>query len=298
MVEISELAIGPCKFLDARRAELAGLRFERIRPRPLSPTIGAEIEGVDLTRPIDDETFDEIERALLAHKVIFFRDQPLDIEQHLAFALRFGELEEHPFLPSRDGQSQVVRFEKSEEMVGVENIWHSDVSWREAPSLGAVLHAIEVPEVGGDTLWADMEAAYEGLSDEMKERIEGVTAIHDFSGSFGLAQTPEQRAENRKKFPPAEHPVVRTHPVTGRRCIYVNGIFTSHVVGLEPDDSDALLRELFRQARIPEFQCRFHWEADSVAFWDNRSTQHYASSDYWPQRRVMERLSIIGDRPF
>ena len=126
----------------------------------------------------------------------------------------------------------------------------------------------------------------------------GVTAIHDFGNSFGLAQTPGQRAANRKKFPPAEHPVVRTHPVTGRKCIYVNGIFTSHVVGLEPDESDALLRELFRQAHVPEFQCRFHWGADSVAFWDNRSTQHYASSDYWPQRRVMERLSIIGDRPF
>ena len=190
-----------------------------------------------------------------------------------------------------------MSFEKDEKVAGVENIWHSDVSWREVPSLGSVLRARAVPEVGGDTLWSDMEAAYQGLPDDLKERIDGLRAIHDFSQSFGFGLTPEQLEESRKKFPPAEHPVVRTHPRTGRKSIYVNGIFTSHVVGMEPEESDALLRRLFQEARVPEYQCRFRWEPNSIAFWDNRAVQHYASSDYWPQKRVMERVTVIGDRP-
>ncbi|MEE9608821.1 MAG: TauD/TfdA family dioxygenase [Myxococcota bacterium] len=298
MIDIAELRPGPCKFLDVRRAELAALPFERISLRALSPTIGAEIGGVDLTQPIDDATFAEVERAFLAHKVVFFRGQPISAQQQLAFAQRFGALDEHPFLPAKDGRPDVVRFEKSEVTAGVENIWHSDVSWRELPPLGSMLHAIDVPEVGGDTLWADMEAAYEGLSDEVRERIEGLEAVHDFANTFGRALSPEKLAENRRRFPPVAHPVVRTHPVTGRRSIYVNAIFTSHIVGLEPEQSDALLRLLCAQAHVPEYQCRFRWEGDSVALWDNRSAQHYAASDYWPRRRVMERVAIIGDRPF
>ena len=298
MIGISELRPGPCKFLDRRRSELEALSFERISVRPMSPTIGAEIQGVDLGQPIDAATFEEVERAFLAYKVVFFRNQPIAAQQQLDFARRFGEIEEHPFLPAKDGRPEVVRFEKGESTAGVENIWHSDVSWRERPPLGSMLHAIEVPEVGGDTLWADMEAAYAGLSGEVQERIEGLEAVHDFSNSFGRALPPEKLAENRRRFPPVAHPVVRTHPVTGRRSIYVNAIFTSHIVGLETDESDALLRQLCSQAQVPEYQCRFHWQRDSVALWDNRSAQHYATSDYWPRRRVMERVAIIGDRPF
>ena len=192
----------------------------------------------------------------------------------------------------------MIRFAKDAEVVGAENVWHSDVSWREIPSLGAVLHALEVPDVGGDTLWADMEAAYEGLPETIRERIESASAVHDFVQSFGLGLPDEKREEMREKFPPVTHPVVRTHPVSGRRCLYVNAIFTSHLVGFEPEASDALLRRLYRQAQVPEYQCRFHWEPHSIAFWDNRSTQHYAISDYWPHRRVMERATIVGDRPF
>jgi len=295
---LSELRIGPLKFLDARRQELAGLRFDRIEVKPLSPTIGAEIHGVDLTRPLDDARFAEVERAFLAFKVIFFREQAVSVEQHLEFARRFGELEEHPFLPAKEGADEVIRFAKDENTLGVENIWHSDVSWREVPSLGSVLHAVEVPAVGGDTLWADMVAAWDGLPGETQERLEGRTAVHDFAHSFGLAMTPEKLAEMHAKFPPVEHPVVRTHPVTGRRCLYVNAIFTSHIVGLDPEESETLLRSLYRQATSPEYQCRFRWQPDSIAFWDNRSTQHYAASDYWPQQRVMERVTVIGDRPF
>ncbi|MCZ6782231.1 MAG: TauD/TfdA family dioxygenase, partial [Proteobacteria bacterium] len=185
MLDIRELGIGPCKFLEKRRAELAGLRFERIQAAPLSPTIGAELRGVDLAN-LDDETFAEIERAFLEYKVIFFRDQDISTEQHLSFAQRFGELEEHPFIKAKDGYGEIVSFEKDEKVVGVENIWHSDVSWREVPSLGSVLRARAVPEVGGDTLWSDMEAAYQGLPDDLKQRIDGLRAIHDFSQSFGI----------------------------------------------------------------------------------------------------------------
>ena len=296
-MDLSAMRPGPRKFLDRKRAELAELKFVRIELAPLSPTIGVEIAGVDLRAPLDDETFAEVKRALHAFKVIFFRDQPITVRQQLEFAQRFGELEEHPFLPAKDGHGEVIRFEKDEETVGVENIWHSDVSWREIPSLGSVLHAAEVPEVGGDTLWADMESAYEGLPDEVRERIDGMVAVHDFTRSFGHFLNAEQLAEKQKEYPAVEHPVVRTHVVTGRKSIYVNAVFTSHIVGLPPQESEELLSLLCRQASYPEYQCRFRWQKDSVALWDNRQCQHYAASDYWPMRRVMERVTIIGERP-
>ena len=289
--------LGPRDFLHKEQEALEHAPYERITLRPLSPTIGAEIGGVDLAS-VDDETFAEIERAHLDYKAIFFRKQDISTEQHLAFARRFGDLEEHPFLAAKDGYDKIVRFAKSDAVKGVENVWHSDVSWREVPSLGSVLRAIEVPQVGGDTLFSDMIAAYEGLDDALKTRLEGLKALHDFTHSFGLAMGPEELAEKRKQFPAAEHPVVRTHPVTGRKSLYVNAVFTSHIVGVEPEESDRLLEHLYAQAVIPEYQCRFRWEKHSIAFWDNRSVQHYAASDYWPQRRVMERVTVIGDRPF
>jgi len=297
MIDVLDFRPGPRRFLDARHEELMSLRFDRIELKPLAPTIGAEIRGVDLSQPVDEATFAEIERAFLEWKVIFFRDQDISSEQHTAFARRFGELEVHPFLPHLDGQPEVIEFSKDDDAVGVENMWHSDVTWREIPSLGSMLRSREVPDIGGDTLWADMEAAYLGLPEDLAKRIDGRVAVNDFTHSFGLAMPPEQLAEQKKKFPPAEHPVVRSHPVTGRKCLYVNGIFTSHIVGLPEDESDALLRALFAEARTPEYQCRFHWDKNSIAFWDNRCTQHYAANDYWPKRRVMERVTIIGDRP-
>lgn len=263
---------------------------------PLSPTIGAEVSGVDLRREIDADTFAELRRALLDWKVLFFRDQDLTSEQHRAFAGRWGELEVHPFLPSGD-VAEVVRFEKGPDDAGYENIWHSDVSWREVPSFGSVLRAVEVPPVGGDTLWCDMGAAYEGLDDETKALVEGRVAVHDFSHTFGLLLSPEQLADHQRRFPAVEHPVVRTIPENGRRVLFVNEPFTSHVVGMDPSESDTLLAHLRAQARVPEYQCRFRWTAGAVAIWDNRATQHYATSDYHPTRRVMERATIIGERP-
>ena len=288
---------GPRHFLNPTREALAQLSFDRIEARPLSPTIGAEIRGVDLSKPLDETTFKEIHRALLDYKVIFFRDQKITTKQHVDFARLFGELEVHPFLPSNTEFPELVRFEKNEKTKGAENLWHSDVSWRLEPSLGSVLRCILAPPVGGDTLFCDMVAAYDGLSDELKERIDDLFAIHDFTHSFGRALKGEALKVKQKEFPPARHPVARTHPETRKKILYVNRIFASHIEGVDPEESDALMKTLCDQSLAPEYQCRFRWENDSIAFWDNRSTQHYATSDYWPLERIMERATGIGDRP-
>jgi taurine dioxygenase len=257
---------------------------------------------VSLADDLDDELFAELNRALLEWKVLFFRNQQITGEQHVAFANHWGPLETHPFIKiatdQPDDKPEVVRFEKGPQLGGYENVWHSDVTWREVPSLGSVLRAIEVPPVGGDTLFADMGAAYDKLPESVKERIEGLTAVHDWLLTFGMAMNTETRDDLRKDFPPAEHPIVRTHPETGRKTLYVNRAFTQHIVGIDEDESRALLDFLYLQATFPEYQCRFRWQPGDVAFWDNRSTQHYATSDYYPQRRVMERITVIGDRPY
>jgi taurine dioxygenase len=294
---LKRLGIGP-RALPARQPRPEAPRYRRLSVHPLSPAIGAEISGVDLRESLDDETFAEIQRAFLDWKVIFFREQDVTAQQHVAFARGFGPLEVHPFLPSAPGCPEVVVFAKDDRTKGVENIWHSDVSWREKPALGAVLRAREVPPLGGDTLFADMEAAFEGLPYELKQRALGLRAVHDFTQTFGLLLPPEERARKQAEFPPVEHPVVRTHPETGRKLLYVNAFFTSHIVGLAPEESETLLELLCRRAWIPEYQCRFRWQKDSIAVWDNRAVQHYAASDYHPARRVMERVSMVGDRPF
>jgi taurine dioxygenase len=276
--------------------------YTRFDVAPLSPTIGAAVKGVSLAEPVDAELFGQLNRALLEWKVIFFRDQDITGDQHTAFAANWGPLETHPFIrvavDQPEERPQVVRFEKGPKLGGFENVWHSDVTWREMPSLGSVLRAIEVPETGGDTLWADMGAAYDGLSSTMKERIDGLVAEHDWITTFGMGMDTKTRDNLRKDFPAVQHPVVRTHPETGRKTLYVNRAFTQHIVGLDEAESRALLDFLYIQASFPEYQCRFKWQAGDVAFWDNRSTQHYAVSDYFPQRRVMERITVIGDRPF
>jgi taurine dioxygenase len=278
--------------------------YDRFTIAPLSPTIGAEVGGIDL-RDVDDDLFADIHRALLEWKVLFFRDQLLDRTTQAAFARRFGELETHPFFkhlkdtPDQpDDSPEVVRLAKGAAAVGYENMWHTDVTWRECPAFGAVLRAVEVPTVGGDTLWADMGAAYDGLPDEIRSRIDGLQAEHDWMPSFGLAMGRELAEQLRPHYPAVVHPVVRTHPDTGRKTLFVNRNFTTRIIGLDPAASDELLDRLYRQADYPEYQCRFRWTAGAVALWDNRATQHYASSDYAPQVRVMERVSIAGDRPY
>ena len=277
------------------------LVIEDLTILPMTPTIGAEIEGIDLSRPLSAATVSALRQALLDWKVLFFRDQDITTDQHLAFSRNFGDLEVHPFAPHKPDYPEVLAITHNEKNKGKENTWHSDVTWRLEPSLGSILRAIELPPVGGDTLFADMYAAYEGLSDEVKARIEGAMAVHDFA-HFRTAMRKRGLSEEaiqamNEKYPMVEHPVVRTHPETGRKAIYVNAAFTQHIVGMEKADSDALLAHLYAQAAIPEYQCRFRWEPNSIAFWDNRASQHYAASDYFPAVRRMERVTVIGDRP-
>lgn len=272
--------------------------YELFELVPQGATIGAEIRGLDLSRPLTPELREELNRALLEWKVLFFRGQHLTSESQRDFARNWGELETNPLLERGDSED-VVRFDKGAGGVpSYENVWHTDVTFRERPALGAVLQLREVPPFGGDTMWADMAAAYDNLSDEVKARIEGAEAEHDFLPGFRRFYGPERLAQWQELFPPVTHPVVRRHPETGRRMLFVNTSFTTRILGMERAESDRLLRLLYQQAHVPEFQVRFRWQPGDIAFWDNRATQHYAVADYGDARRVAERVAIAGDRPF
>jgi taurine dioxygenase len=268
----------------------------QLRIEPLTPAIGAEIVGVDL-RHVTPTLIEDVRAALLEHKVVFFRQQNLTREQHIDFARQFGQLEIHPATPKDQPNPEVLKLSHGPESRGSENMWHSDVTWREQPSLGSVLRAIEIPQTGGDTLFANMALAYDRLPDTIKEQIQNLVAVHDIARVFAkrLNKKPE---ELRELYPLMEHPVVRTHPETKQRVVYVNGAFTSHIKGMEAGESKLLLDKLFKSAWNPEVQCRFRWQAGSIAFWDNRASQHFAASDYFPAVRVMERVTIAGDKPY
>jgi taurine dioxygenase len=270
--------------------------FSRFRVKQLTPACGAELLDCDLSK-FDDTLIEEVRAALLKYRVVFFRDQDLSQEAHIEFAGQFGALEIHPATPKDQSNPEVLRIAHGPKSRGSENMWHSDVTWREAPSLGSILRAIELPPVGGDTLFANMVMAYERLSDEMKEKIENLSASHDIARVFAR-RLGKKAEELHDKYPPMVHPVVRTHPETKERLIYVNGAFTDHIVDMEPEESADLLDKLYKTAWNPEVQCRFSWQPGSMAFWDNRSCQHFAASDYYPEIRVMERVTIAGDRPY
>jgi taurine dioxygenase len=267
-----------------------------------SPTIGAEIGGISLGDPMSDDVIVALRQALLDHKVLFFRDQDITTDDHLAFARRFGDLEVHPFAVNKPDYPEVLAITHDADRPGAENNWHSDVTWRLQPSLGSILRAVEVPPVGGDTLFADMYAAYDGLPQRIKERVDGQLARHDFP-NFRVAMrkrgvSDDEIARLQEQYPNPLHPVIRTHPETGRKGIYVNRAFTQEIVGMDPDESLELLTVLYAQASFPEYQVRFAWEPNSIVFWDNRSCQHYAVSDYWPNVRRVERVTIAGDTPY
>ena len=270
--------------------------FSSFRAQPMTPTIGVELLDCDLNR-FDATMIEEIRAALLKYRVVFFREQDLSQEAHIEFARQFGDLEIHPATPKDQENPEVLRIAHGPKSRGSENMWHSDVTWREAPSLGSILRAVELPAVGGDTLFANMVLAYERLSDEIKEKIEPLFASHDIARVFAR-RLGKKAEELHDKFPPMVHPVVRTHPETKERLIYVNGAFTDHIVDMDPEESRALLDTLYKTAWNPELQCRFRWEKGSMAFWDNRACQHFAASDYFPEVRVMERVTIAGDRPY
>ena len=270
--------------------------FSSFRAQPMTPTIGVELLDCDLNK-FDETMIEEIRAALLKYRVVFFREQDLSQEAHIEFARQFGDLEIHPATPKDQENPEVLRIAHGPKSRGSENMWHSDVTWREAPSLGSILRAVELPAVGGDTLFANMVLAYERLSDEIKEKIEPLFASHDIARVFAR-RLGKKAEELHDKYPPMVHPVVRTHPETKERLIYVNGAFTDHIVDMDPEESRALLDTLYKTAWNPELQCRFRWEKGSMAFWDNRACQHFAASDYYPEVRVMERVTIAGDRPY
>ncbi len=264
--------------------------------------LGAEISGVDLRQPLDDTTFDAIQDALVENELIIFHDQEITSEQLMAFGRRFGNLSVHPFSPNDKDVPELIKFanDANNAPFGTD-VWHSDETFRESPPMATVLCAKEVPAVGGDTMYASMTAAFEGLSDRMQQFISGLEAVHDFKPFKKLfANTPEDR-KNLQHFemlyPPAIHPVVRVHPVTGRKVLFVNPQFTMAIKDMDERESRSLLDTLFYQALVPEYQFRHHWKPHTIAMWDNRSTQHYAIHDYYPQRRIMERVTIAGDRP-
>ena len=267
---------------------LAVMDYDTIQLRPLTGTIGAEVDGVDL-RNIDDDTFTELHDAFLRYKVLFYRDQHLTDEEHLAFARRWGPLEIHPVARNHPEHPELLVLDSTAERGANAATWHSDVTFEETPPLGSILHGVIVPPFGGDTLFTNMELAYERLPDDVRSSVEELFAAHTpamyYVHNAAARELPEQI-----------HPVIRTHPETGRRSIYVNHTFTSRIEGVDPVESERLLTYLADQAKVPEHQCRFRWQPDSFAQWDNRCTQHYASADYASHRRMI-RATIRGDRP-
>ena len=285
-----------------------------MRIEPLTCAIGAELVNVNLADAVRDEgLFQEIYAALLQHKVLFLRDQTLDKlsrQNHMAFAQKLGELETHPMVPSHPEAPGLVQIDKTPENPPdrYENSWHTDGTFREKPALGCVLRCIECPPVGGDTVWANMALAYEKLPEGVKQQIEGLIANHSFNSTFAAAMPIDKRLAMKAQYPDAEHPVIRTHPDTGEKVLFVNG-FTTHFVNFHNKDkvrygqdfnqgAGDLLQYLISQAYIPEYQVRWRWKPYSVAIWDNRATQHYAVMDYPPCHRKMERAGIVGTKPF
>jgi len=271
--------------------------YRAIEIRKLTPNIGAEILGVDLSKPLDDRQFQEVHDALMEHLVIFLHDQNLSVEQHKAFGGRFGKLDRHPSAPpllAEHPEIYVIKADETSTWVAGEE-WHSDVSCDAEPPMGSILHLTTVPpDGGGDTMFANMYLAYETLSAPIKQMLDGMTAIHEGEHVY----RGRDRADDRSMtYPRAEHPVFRTHPVTSKKCLFVNRLFTTRIVGLGETESAAMLEMLYRHIETPEFCVRFKWRPNSIAFWDNRCAQHRAVWDYYPNKRYGYRVTIRGDKP-
>ena len=270
--------------------------------QPLAPALGAELHGVDLTKDLSLEVFKEVRRLLVEHQVIFFRDQDISPAQHKALAESFGPLQSHPAYDTIEGYPEITILESTAEKPSKIEAWHTDMTFREHPPLGAVLRSKIIPPQGGDTLWASMTAAYDGLSALMQEFLSGLTAEHDFSHGFkeSLAETGgrERLAQAVADNPPVVHPVIRIHPENGKKVIFVNSLFTTRILELTKGESEDILSFLYDHVTAPEYSCRFHWQPNSIAIWDNRSTQHKPINDYFPAHRMLERITIDGDSPY
>ena len=281
----------------------AGLTFT-----PAGPLLGAEVGGVDLTRPLDAHTVAILRGALNRYKVLFFRDQDISHDDHVRFGRYFGELEGHPVTTTVPGYPEILHIEAADGLKVTEttwplarpaNKWHSDVTFRERPSFAGILRARKLPPAGGDTIFADTAAVYADLPAEVKAKIDRLRAEHDILQSFGWRVDEAKRALLRAEHPPRSHPVVRTHPETGEKHLFVNHVFTTRILGLPEDEAQALLAYLVDRVKAPEYQVRFRWSPNAIVFWDNRATQHYAVLDYVPHERIVERVTVAGsDIPF
>ena len=272
---------------------------------PIAGALGAEVRGLDLSRKIDAEVAAAILDALYEHKVIFFRGQELTPDQQINFSANLGPIftDHPPYLPTLEDHREIVALDGQEG--GRANLWHSDVSISPKPPMGSVLYMKVCPAWGGDTMWADMTAAYDALSDRMKSYLEGLTAVHDLAGTVRnvvrersqQTKSPTGALPDPQTFPRAIHPVVRTHPVTGRKILYVNPTFTAHIEELPSAEADAVLDYLFQHQDQPEFQCRWRWQQGDLAIWDNRATHHYAIADYGDEPRTIHRVTLEGEAP-
>ena len=269
----------------------------------LSPALGAVISGIDLNAALNDEAQQGLQAALVEHQVLFLRQQFLQAEQQCDVAKLFGDLHIHPIYPAHERVAEVMVLDSHKQDLRDNELWHTDVTFIQTPPLGCVLSAQQVPEFGGDTLWASSTAAYAALSKPMQALLEGLSASHDIRKSFpatrfALTDADAARFEKAKQdHPPVSHPVVRTHPVSGKKGLFVSEGFTTHINELTETESDALLRFLFAHATHPNFQVRWHWQAGDVAIWDNRATQHFANFDYGTAHRIMHRATVLGDKP-
>lgn len=275
--------------------------LSHVEIKPIQPLIGAEIFGIQVGEATEDE-HRLIHAALMRYKVVFFRNQRLTREQHVAFGREFGELEVHPLSAHPDHPEMLVLKSEGNATEGplapAADYWHTDTTFREKPSAASILLGYAIPPLGGDTLWCNTVAVYEGLDAELKARIDGLEAVHNGLVSFARhLNTEEKQAAFLERYPPQVHPVVRVHPETGEKLLFVNSGFTTHIAGMEEAESQRLLARLYDEVKRPEYQVRFRWQPGSIAFWDNRSTQHYGVADYTGFRHL-ERATVAGDRPY
>jgi taurine dioxygenase len=280
-------------------------QYTRFTVQPHTPKIGAQVHGLDLSQPIDEATRNELSQALARYEVLFFRAQQLTPAQQVGFTRLFGHVHEvKAFFPRLEQHPEVEVVESTPDKPSAANNWHADITWRENPPVGTSLYAQVVPAVGGDTIWASLTGVLEVLPQEFVAYLETLTAVHTWEISrwpeylLGKDASGEQLSEARAKYPPVEHPVIRVHPITGKKILYVNPTFTSHIKGLPRSQSDALLTQLFALIQTPEYQARLQWQPNTLVVWDNRSTQHYAVGDYFPQHRKMHRVTFTADRAF
>lgn len=273
-----------------------------MRVKALAGALGGEVEGINLCESLDPSQLKMLNAALLEYEVLFFRNQLLEGSDHARLAEYFGPPQLHEAYPHLHGYPQITILENDKDNPSKIEMWHADMTFRPCPPMGSILHGIVIPESGGDTLFSSMSAAFDALSDGMQTFLSGLVAVHDFS--FGFKESldepggRERLSDMVRDNPPVEHPVVRTHPLSGKKSLFVNSLFTTHIKGMKPKESQMLLNFIFHHVTTAEFTCRFKWQVNSVAFWDNRITQHKPVNDYWPGHRKLQRITIDGDRPF